>query len=63
MSAVVTAAEPQWVDLFAGLNGRQFRKLVGVVRRRHPAGTVLIVDGTQVPTRDRSVAASSKNYR
>ncbi|WP_030189201.1 transposase, partial [Streptomyces sp. NRRL S-813] len=33
------------------------------VRGRHPAGTVLIVDGTLVPTRDRSVAASSKNYR
>ncbi|WP_193475499.1 transposase family protein [Streptomyces griseomycini] len=128
MGVVVTAAEPQWVDLFAGLNGRQFRKLVGVVRcrgggkptggrpwalplesrvllvaaywrtnrtmrqlgplfgisksaadrvidhiapllaltpvrRRHPAGTVLIVDGTLVPTRDRSVAASSKKYR
>ncbi|CAL9669244.1 IS5 family transposase IS1373 [Streptomyces sp. enrichment culture] len=116
------------MNLFAGLNGRQFRKLVGVVRRRgggkptggrpwalplesrvllvaaywrtnltmrqlgplfgisksaadrvidhiapllaltpvrrrHPAGTVLIVDGTLVPTRDRGVAASSKNYR
>lgn len=33
------------------------------VRRRHPAGTVLIVDGTLIPTRDRSTAASSKNYR
>ncbi len=33
------------------------------VRRRHPAGTVLIADGTLVPTRDRSIAASSKNYR
>ncbi|MDQ0771760.1 hypothetical protein QF026_000226 [Streptomyces aurantiacus] len=33
------------------------------VRRRHPADTVLIVDGTLVPTRDRSVVASSKNYR
>lgn len=33
------------------------------VRRRHPAGTVLIVDGTLVPTRDRSIAASSKNHR
>lgn len=32
------------------------------IRRRHPAGTVLIVDGTLVPTRDRSVAASTKNY-
>ncbi|KUL47766.1 hypothetical protein ADL28_31175 [Streptomyces violaceusniger] len=128
MSAVVTAAEPQWVGLFAGLNGRQFRKLVGLVRRRgggkptggrpwalsledrillvaaywrtnltmrqlgplsgisksaadrvighiapllalapvrrrHPSDTVLIVDGTLVPTRDRSVASSSKNYR
>ncbi|CAM5682759.1 hypothetical protein GCM10010266_58210 [Streptomyces griseomycini] len=28
------AAEPQWGDLFAGLNGRRFRKPVGVVRRR-----------------------------
>lgn len=33
------------------------------VRRHHPEGTVLIVDGTLVPTRDRSVAASSKNYQ
>ncbi|WP_427925341.1 hypothetical protein [Streptomyces sp. cg40] len=33
------------------------------VRRRHPADTVLAVDGTLVPTRDRSVAASSRNHR
>ncbi|MFJ8391008.1 transposase [Streptomyces sp. NPDC094438] len=33
------------------------------LRRRHPAGTVLIVDGTLVPTHDRTIAASSKNYR
>ncbi|MFE7234678.1 transposase [Streptomyces sp. NPDC057596] len=127
MGVVVTAAETQWVGLFAGLNGWQFRKLVGLVRRRgggkptggrpralsledrillvvdwrtnltmrqlgplfgisksaadrviddiapllalspvrgrHPTGTVLIMDGTRVPTRDRSVAASCKNYR
>ncbi len=125
---MVTASEPGWIGLFSGLGERQFRKLVGVVRRRgggaptggrpwslplvdrvllvaaywrtnltmrqlgplfgisksaadrviddiapllalapvrrrHPAGTVLIVDGTLVPTRDRSIAASSKNYR
>ena len=29
----------------------------------HPSDTVLIVDGTLVPTHDRSVAARSKNYR
>jgi hypothetical protein len=29
----------------------------------HRAGTVLIVDGTLVPTYDRGVSASSKNYR
>jgi hypothetical protein len=34
-----------------------------VGRRRHSPDTVLIVDGTLVPTRDRTVAASSKNYR
>jgi hypothetical protein len=33
------------------------------VRRPHSPDTVLIVDGTLVPTHDRSVAASSKNYR
>jgi hypothetical protein len=33
------------------------------VQRRHSPGTVLIVDGTLVPTHDRTVAASSKNYR
>jgi hypothetical protein len=33
------------------------------VVRRHDPDTVLIVDGTLVPTHDRSVAASSKNYR
>lgn len=33
------------------------------VGRRHGPDTVLIVDGTLVPTHDRSVAASSKNYR
>lgn len=31
--------------------------------RRRREGTVYIVDGTLVPTRDRSIAASSKNYR
>lgn len=33
------------------------------IRKAHGPGRVLIVDGTLVPTRDRSVAASSKNYR
>jgi hypothetical protein len=32
-------------------------------RRRFRKDPVLIVDGTLVPTRDRTVAASSKNYR
>jgi hypothetical protein len=32
-------------------------------RKRFAPGTVLIVDGTLVPTRDRAIAASSKNYR
>ncbi|SDE05557.1 DDE superfamily endonuclease [Glycomyces harbinensis] len=32
-------------------------------RQRYAPGTVLIVDGTLVPTRDRSMAAKSKNYR
>lgn len=31
--------------------------------RRRREGTVYIVDGTLVPTRDRTVAASSKNYQ
>ncbi|GAA5005731.1 hypothetical protein GCM10023317_40320 [Actinopolymorpha pittospori] len=33
------------------------------VRRRRGPEQVLIVDGTLVPTHDRSIAASSKNYR
>jgi hypothetical protein len=33
------------------------------VARKHGPDTVLIVDGTLVPTQDRSVSASSKNYR
>ncbi|QXJ25733.1 transposase family protein [Actinomadura graeca] len=33
------------------------------VSQRHGPDTVLIVDGTLVPTHDRSVSASSKNYR
>jgi hypothetical protein len=33
------------------------------VRKRHSPDTVLIVDGTLVPTRDRSISARSKNYR
>ena len=33
------------------------------VARKHGPDTVLIVDGTLVPTHDRSVSASSKNYR
>ena len=32
-------------------------------RRKYGPDTVLIVDGTLVPTRDHAVAASSKNYR
>lgn len=32
-------------------------------RKRFAKGTVLIVDGTLVPTRDHSVAEQSKNYR
>ncbi|MFJ1586676.1 transposase [Streptomyces sp. NPDC088197] len=32
-------------------------------RQRFHAGTVLIVDGTLVPTRDHSIAEQSKNYR
>ncbi|MFE0733106.1 transposase [Streptomyces antibioticus] len=32
-------------------------------RKRFTNGTVLIVDGTPVPTRDHSVAEQSKNYR
>ncbi|MER6359237.1 transposase [Streptomyces sp. NPDC001634] len=32
-------------------------------RRRFPKDTVLIVDGTLVPTRDHTVAEQSKNYR
>ena len=31
--------------------------------RRHPPDTVLIVDGTLVPTRDHAVAAPANNYR
>ncbi|PRY34522.1 transposase [Umezawaea tangerina] len=33
------------------------------VIRKHGSDTVLVVDGTLVPTHDRSVSASSKNYR
>lgn len=32
-------------------------------RKRYAPQTVLIVDGTLVPTRDHTVAAKSKNYR
>jgi hypothetical protein len=32
-------------------------------RKRFRKGTVLIVDGTLVPTRDHSIAEQSKNYR
>jgi hypothetical protein len=32
-------------------------------RKRFAPNTVLIVDGTLVPTRDRTIAAPSKNYR
>ncbi|GAA2390690.1 hypothetical protein GCM10010420_13230 [Streptomyces glaucosporus] len=32
-------------------------------RQRVRRGTVLIVDGTLVPTRDRNIAQQSKNYR
>jgi hypothetical protein len=32
-------------------------------RKRYAKSTVLIVDGTLVPTRDHAIAAQSKNYR
>jgi hypothetical protein len=32
-------------------------------RKRFARGTVLIVDGTLIPTRDRNIAAPSKNYQ
>ncbi len=32
-------------------------------RKRFAKDTVLIVDGTAVPTRDHSIAQRSKNYR
>jgi len=128
---VITAEQPELVELFAGVPPRAFRKLVAVVarrggrqvadgvngrqwslpladrvllvatyyrtnltmrqlaplfgikpaavhrvidrlgpylalaptRRRFGPDTLLIVDGTLVPTRDKSIAASSKNYR
>ena len=33
------------------------------VEGQHPSDTVLIVDGTLVPTHDRNLSARSKNYR
>jgi hypothetical protein len=36
---------------------------LALTRRRYDPDTVLIVDGTLVPTRDKRIAASSKNYR
>ncbi|MFJ9968335.1 transposase [Streptomyces avermitilis] len=127
MAGVITASEPHWIAPFSGLQPRDFRRLIAVLRRegaaptrrgrpwslpledrvllvtaywrtnltlrqlaplfgisksaadriidhvgpllalkqrkRFRAGTVLIVDGTLVPTRDHSTAAQSKNYR
>lgn len=37
--------------------------LVLKARQRFCRGTVLIVDGTSVPTRDRNIAHQSKNHR
>lgn len=38
--------------------------LLAIAPARQPCrGTVVIVDGTLMPTRDRTLAASSKNYR
>jgi hypothetical protein len=43
---------------------RQVAPLLAISQARGPRkDTVLIVDGTLVPTRDRSIAASGKNYR
>ncbi|CAM01670.1 DDE family transposase [Saccharopolyspora erythraea NRRL 2338] len=36
---------------------------LSMVTRKHSPDTVLIVDGTLVPTHDRTISASSKNYR
>jgi hypothetical protein len=38
-------------------------RVLAPVTAPHTPDTVLVVDGTLVPTHDRSVAASSKNYR
>ncbi|MGW7342715.1 transposase family protein [Streptomyces sp. NPDC054854] len=38
-------------------------RLASIQRQRFRKGTVLIVDGTLVPTRDHTVAERSKNYR
>lgn len=54
----VIRVEPVWVETFAGLRTRRFEGLVRVVRER-----LWIVDGTLVPVRDRSIAASGRNYR
>ncbi|MFE7854066.1 transposase [Streptomyces sp. NPDC057403] len=127
MAGVITASEPHWIAPFSGLQPRDFRRLIAMLRRegteltrrgrpwslpledrvllvtaywrtnltlrqlaplfgisksaadriidhvgpllalkqrqRFRAGTVLIVDGTLVPTRDHSTAEQSKNYR
>jgi Helix-turn-helix of DDE superfamily endonuclease len=31
---VISVEQPAWIPLFTGLSGRQFGKLVGIVRRR-----------------------------
>ncbi|MDW4901149.1 transposase family protein [Streptomyces californicus] len=127
MASVITASEPSWIALFAGLSPRCFGKLLTMLRRdgadvvrrdrpwslpledrallvtaywrtnltlrqlaplfgvskstacrvinhlgpllalrprkRFANDTVLIVDGTLVPTRDHTIAERSKNYR
>ncbi|MGW7720400.1 transposase [Streptomyces chartreusis] len=70
MGGVISADDPKWIEPFSGLSQTQFEQLVALVRRRggdvqrgRPWRLPLADRVLLVPTRDRSISASSKNYR
>ncbi|MFD7731023.1 transposase [Kitasatospora phosalacinea] len=58
---MTTASESSWTSPFTGLSPRDFGKLITMLRREKD--TVLIVDGTLVPSRSHTIAEKSENYR
>nr|WP_329163759.1 transposase [Streptomyces anulatus] len=65
---MITASAPSWIAPSSEFAADRVIRHLGPLlalrpRKRFRKNTVLIVDGTLVPTRDHTVAEQSKNYR